>query len=142
MMLKQIQGESYETILLVFDKNIIYLFRLFNNCNSFYFAQNILWKLFNSNAGTRWFACEVFLIDCVKCSKICHFSKEAGCFNDIVKAKSGCFKNCTYIFAGLLCLSFNCISCNFTCCWVYRKQIQSFLSFLPENMVRLLLVHF
>ena len=38
---------------------------LFSYCNRFYFTQNILRKLFYSNAGAGRFACEVFFIDCI-----------------------------------------------------------------------------
>ena len=93
---------------------------LFSNCNCFYFAQNVLWKLFYSDTGTSRFAGEVFLINCIECSEICHISKETGCLYNVVKCKASLLKDCSYVLAGLLCLSFDLISCNFACCRVYR----------------------
>ena len=94
---------------------------LFSYCNRFYFTQNILRKLFYSNAGTSRFACEVFFIDCIKCSKICHISKEACCLYNIVKCKTSFFKDRSNIFAGLLSLSLDLIPCNFAGCRIYRN---------------------
>ena len=94
---------------------------LFSYCNRFYFTQNILRKLFYSNAGTSRFACKVFFIDCIECSKICHISKEACCLYNIVKCKTSFFKDRSNIFAGLLSLSLNLIPCNFAGCRIYRN---------------------
>ena len=77
---------------------------LLSYSDSFHFAEYVLRKLFYSNAGAGRFACEVFLIHSVECSEICHISKEACSLDNIVKCKSGFFKNCSYVLAGLLCL--------------------------------------
>ena len=65
--------------------------KLFSNCDCFYFTQNVLRKLFNSNAGTSRFACEVFFINCVECCEISHISKETCCLYNVVKCKAGFF---------------------------------------------------
>ena len=80
--------------------------KLFSNCDCFYFTQNVLRKLFNSNAGTSRFACEVFFINCVECCEISHISKETCCLYNVVKCKAGFFEDSAYILAGLLCINF------------------------------------
>ena len=53
------------------------LAELLSYSDSFHFAEYVLRKLFYSNTGAGWFACEVFLIHSVECCEICHISKEA-----------------------------------------------------------------
>lgn len=75
-------GQGLRNRILAILKNIIY--RL--NCsNQFHFAEHIFWKSLYSYTGTGRILCKVPAINFVKCCKIAHISKKAGCFYNVFK---------------------------------------------------------